>query len=196
MLTHKFFERNIKNDLNSLKEFLLIKNNEIIINNIENGILKNSTQLAHKYNIFKFEFDSISNLQEEIRSMTQEACEYYKIDYDQQNYMIRGWFNYDNEKHLYDKNQLHDHSGGTGIPNFHGYYCVDAEPSVTHYAINKDINCIFENINKNNRAILSETGHPHARGNWKENFSRITIAYDISPHSFTNGDFKKIWIRL
>jgi hypothetical protein len=61
--------------------------------------------------------------------------------------------------------------------NFHGYYCVKAEPSVTHYKINNSTP--FENINKNNRLILSEMGHPHAMADWEWDGPRITVAYDI-----------------
>ena len=60
----------------------------------------------------------------------------------------------------------------------HGYYCVNAEPSVTYYNIDKK-DVIFENVNINNRAILSETSHPHMKGKWSEDKPRITIAYDI-----------------
>jgi hypothetical protein len=37
------------------------------------------------------------------------------------------------------------------------------------------------NINKNNRAILSETGHSHAMADWDWEGPRITIAYDVVP---------------
>ena len=74
-----------------------------------------------------------------------------------------------------------------GAPWFHGYYCVNAEPSSTFYQINGDESNVFENINKNNRAILSETGHPHGRDDWFQEKPRITIAYDISPLTLIRG---------
>ena len=37
------------------------------------------------------------------------------------------------------------------------------------------------NINKNNRAILSEMGHPHSQADWEWEGKRITVAYDIVP---------------
>ena len=73
--------------------------------------------------------------------------------------------------------------GGEGSPVFHGYYCINAEPSKTFYNINRS-GQIFENINKNNRAILSETGHPHGRDDWFEEKPRVTIAYDVTPNFF------------
>jgi hypothetical protein len=81
--------------------------------------------------------------------------------------------------------------GGKGSPDFHGYYCVNAEPSVTFYLIDKVTE--FENININNRAVVSETGHPHAPDNWYSREPRITIAYDIIPDpSRQTGDGRHI----
>jgi hypothetical protein len=120
--------------------------------------------------------------------MTIEACEYYGINFEEQNYQVMAWFNYDYGLHKYDVKNLHDHNHGYGVPDFHGYYCVDAEPSVTHYQIHKDPSNMFENINKNNRAVVSETGHPHSRGDWGSERPRITIAYDILPFDPNRGD--------
>ena len=108
--------------------------------------------------------------------MTKEACNYYGIDFYEQQYMIQGWFNINYNKK--GKLDWHDH-GPTGAPNFHGYYCVNAEPSITHYKI--DGIHEVENINKNNRAILSEMTHPHAMADWDWDGPRITVAYDLLP---------------
>jgi hypothetical protein len=73
---------------------------------------------------------------------------------------------------------------------------VSAEPSVTHYLA---FNERKENININNRAVLSEMGHPHAMGDWEWEGPRITVAYDIIPLtdliSFGN-DYEQHWIPL
>jgi hypothetical protein len=47
--------------------------------------------------------------------------------------------------------------------------------------VNKDPENIKVNVNKNNRAVLSEVGHPHGMGNWRVDGDRLTIAYDIIP---------------
>jgi hypothetical protein len=107
--------------------------------------------------------------------MTQEACEYYEIDFDRQKFMVQGWFNITHSGK--GKLDWHDH-GPSGAPNFHGYYSVSAEPSTTHYRVfDKEI----ENHNVNNRAILSEMGHPHAMADWDWEGPRITVAYDLTP---------------
>jgi hypothetical protein len=48
----------------------------------------------------------------------------------------------------------------------------------------------FENINKNNRLVVSETGHPHGRDDWYEERPRITIAYDIAKAEYIRNGIK------
>lgn len=193
---HKFFDKILENDLNNLYDYL-VKKAEDLVNGIgiiapkedlQNATISNgaTTQLGKYYNIFTWENESIKNLQKALAETIKEACEYYNIDYASSNYMINGWFNLDVGSKYgntpYDPEhteRFHDHMDGKGAPVFHGYYCVNAEPSSTHYLINRAIP--FENINKNNRLIVSETGHPHSIGNWDWDGYRITIAYDISP---------------
>jgi hypothetical protein len=107
--------------------------------------------------------------------MVREACEYYGIDFESQQFMMQGWFNINHSGN--GKLDWHEH-GGRGAPHFHGYYCVSAEPSQTHYLTFEEFKI---NENKNNRAILSEMGHPHAMGNWNWDGPRITVAYDVQP---------------
>ena len=206
---HKFFDRFLNNDLDFLFDYLVKKQKDLLsgkIGNIPEEVLSQytevngpSTQLGQYYNIFNFDSKEIENLKDALKSIIVEACEYYGLNYDQQNYHINGWFNLDFQSPE-DKNDgvsplkhddhYHDHMGGEGAPVFHGYYCVNAEPSKTFYKINRGTE-IFENINKNNRAIISETGHPHGRDDWYEDKPRITIAYDIAP-----GLVQDTWIKL
>jgi hypothetical protein len=194
---HKFFDRILNNDLEDLNDYLYKKLEEILSGQIE-GIPKDllpefnllngaATQLGQYYNIFNWDHPGIANLKEALKEIVMEASEYYGIDFEQENYYINGWFNLDFSSPenreifvspLKRPEFYHDHAGGTGAPVFHGYYCVNAEPSSTFYKINREYD--FENINKNNRAIVSETGHPHGRDDWYEEKPRITIAYDIA----------------
>lgn len=202
---HKFFDKVLDNDLNLLYDYLYSRAEDLVagkIGNIPNNILSKfdisngpATQLGEYYNIFTWEHDGIVALKDALRDVVIEACDYYGIDFEQENYYINGWFNLDfaspeNKEYgvspLKDPGHYHDHAGGTGAPVFHGYYCVNAEPSSTFYKINRLDD--FENINKNNRLILSETGHPHGRDDWYEEKPRITIAYDIATEkSLRNG---------
>lgn len=185
---HKFFEKFLNNDLEKMSNFLIdtynkIENQEIKgiskIDNVKDYWLQSqstSTIKWREYNVFQFYNQEIYNLYSAVRSLTKEACEYYDINYDEQQYMIQGWFNVNYNKK--GKLDWHDH-GPNGAPNFHGYYCVKAEPSTTYYLINgKDK---VDNINIDNRVILSEMTHPHAMADWDWDGPRITIAYDVIP---------------
>lgn len=211
---HRFFERVLDNDLDSLYSYLSslyqdIKDEKVYsFDNIFDGrsyrSIRNdsihpgdsiSSITAENYNIFRFEHPGLRKLAQNVRSMVIEACDYYGIDFDSQNYFIHGWFNlYSNpiseDFVATNKDSLgwHEHSGD-GIPYFHGYYCVNAEPSETYYKIfDEDV----EIKNINNRAILSETGHQHAMGQWNLPKPRITIAYDIIPiENVPNYDFRR-----
>jgi len=213
---HKFFETYLNNDLNKLSNYLLDIQDKVFTENLFNipddilvkykdnrpGTL---TQLGIKYyNVFTFVNSEIYNLKNALKQLTKEACNYYQIDFEKSEYYIHGWFNADRptENKSYGVNPIknphhfHDHSGGIGIPYFHGYYCVDAEPSSTFYQIDRNPNNIFENVNKNNRAILSETGHPHGRDDWFFDQQRITIAYDITPLNNLQNEIPNKWMPL
>jgi hypothetical protein len=198
MKEHKFFEKYLDNDLNKLSAFLEKKYKEIeevkvpgvskLYENgrelwLESGSL--STVKWKEYNVFQFYNEEIHNLFVGVRETVKEACEYYGVNFEEQKYMIQGWFNITHSGK--GKLDWHDH-GGPFAPFFHGYYCVNAEPSVTNYKLFNNESMLVENVNKNNRLIVSEMGHPHAMGDWEWEGSRITIAYDIMPLKALIGD--------
>jgi hypothetical protein len=221
---HKFFERFLDTDLGKLTNFLQDKydlidsaklagvtplddrNREKLGDSsalhspdykpwVSSGSL--STVKWTEYNVFQFYNSEIHKLYKSISDMVKEACTYYDIDFDKQDYYVQGWFNI-NHSHV-GKLDWHDH-GGPGAPFFHGYYCVSAEPSITHYKLFNDNSKIVENHNLNNRAIVSEMGHPHAMGDWSWDGPRITIAYDIIPLQTLIDNGEKVpqqhWIPL
>jgi len=183
---HKFFERFLNNDLDALSKELqvrydLIKNAEVVgVTPVsENQPWKSSNSIStmkwQQYNVFQFSIPEIYNLYKAIGSMVREACDYYNIDFDSQQFVMQGWFNINNAGN--GKLDWHEH-GPCGAPFFHGYYSVNAEPSETHYITTSGPKI---NVNKNNRAVLSEMGHPHAMGDWNWDGPRITVAYDVLP---------------
>lgn len=194
---HKFFDRYLDNDLDSLFDYLSIKHEEILnglMPGIPGDILQKynkyngaPTQLGQYYNIFNFDNPAIGLLKKALADMIDEASTYYETGYTSKDYFIHGWFNLDYKSGnvgvspLKNADHFHDHMNGTGVPIFHGYYCVNAEPSSTFYKIGGISGEPFENINYNNRAVLSETGHPHGRDDWYNEKPRITIAYDLAP---------------
>lgn len=201
---HKFFERFLDNNLDKLsdelqKRYELIKNLDIdgITPVTDKDIWLSSNSIStvkwREYNVFQFHIVGIYNLYREVKSMVKEACEYYNINYEDQKFMIQGWFNINNTGN--GKLDWHEH-GDSGAPNFHGYYCVSAEPSETHYITT---NGPKVNVNKNNRAVLSEMGHPHAMGEWSWEGPRITVAYDVIPLKFLKSQgysAEQHWIPL
>jgi hypothetical protein len=201
---HRFFERTLNNDLEKLAQeledrYALIK--EAKIDGVteftgeepwsESGSV--STSKWDEYNVFQFHIDGIYNLYRALGEMVREACEYYDIDFEEQKFMVQGWFNINHVGN--GKLDWHEHGPG-GAPFFHGYYAVKAEPSETHYITTSGPKV---NVNKNNKAILSEMGHPHAMGDWSWEGARITVAYDVLPLSelmrFGN-DPEQHWIPL
>jgi len=193
---HKFFEIFLDNDLDDFYKFLLNEEQKMLNGEIE-GISKSdgkkyyqnglTTIFSNCYNLFKYNYQQIITLNNALLELTQNACDYYDINFNEQNYLIKGWFNCDlkdfkqNEapKESFNKDMIFHDDKERGIPDFHGYYCINAEPSVTIYKLESGE--LFQNINKNNRAILSETGLLHGRGYWKENSKRITLGYSIQP---------------
>jgi hypothetical protein len=191
---HRFFEKHLDNDLDSLSAMLHDRYNKINSGELfdgevnTNGTFSDSKSLStmnwSKYNAFQFYDVNIHKLFKAVKEMTVEACDYYGINFDSQHYMVQGWFNINHAKA--GKLNWHDH-GGAGAPAYHGYYCVSAQPSITNYRLFDQQE--VENVNKNNRAILSETGHPHAMGDWDWEGPRITIAYDVFPMRYID----KVW---
>lgn len=183
---HKFFETFLDNDLNELAKELeirygLIKNAELrgVTPIGSQDFFRDSNSAStikwREYNVFQFHIDGVFALYQGLSKLTKEACKYYDLDFEKEKFMVQGWFNINYAKN--GKLDWHDH-GPFGAPNFHGYYCVSAEPSSTYYQVfDKEV----ENININNRMILSEMGHPHAMGDWSWDGPRITIAYDVLP---------------
>jgi hypothetical protein len=205
---HKFFKVKLDNDLESLSSYLNELNSKMVdmtFPGISKAVLfgasqkKNiATTLASHYNLFSYDNKEIQKLKDALRLLTIQACEYYDIDFEENDFHIRGWFNLDNKlpnlliSPMINDNNFHDHSSATGAPEFHGYYSVNAEPSSTYYKINKTN--VHEVVNENNVAIFSETGHPHGRGDWFEDKPRITLAYDIAPKQ--NNINNQLFIKL
>lgn len=201
---HKFFERHLDNDLGNLTNALMQRYDLIEQAKVagvtpvgEDEVWKYtgsvSTMKWRQYNVFQFHIPEIRSLYSAIADMVREACEYYEIDFEAEQFMMQGWFNVNYAKK--GKLDWHDHSP-IGAPWFHGYYAVAAEPSQTHYMAFGEHKI---NENQNNKAILSEMGHSHAMGDWDWDGPRITVAYDVTPLAgLIDGGFEieQHWVPL
>tara|TARA_B110000285_G_C14983581_1_gene542667 strand:- start:342 stop:986 length:645 start_codon:yes stop_codon:yes gene_type:complete len=187
---HRFFEKMLTIELSGLTKFLLQKYEEIEkcemlgitpLYSKENDpeLFTESKSIStikwREYNIFALYHEGLYELYLNIRELVLKACTYYNIDFKNEKFYIQGWFNVV-EANI-GKLDWHGH-GYPGI-GFHGYYCVNAEPSITYYNIFGKKK--FDNININNRLIISEIGHEHKMGDWSWKDKRITVAFDILP---------------
>lgn len=191
MKPHKFFRRQLDNDLEYTAERLKVEYDRIGKQEMA-GIQpldddfdifayskSVSTQKSREYNVFQMYYPFVHDLFSAVVDMVQEACLYYGIDYESEQWLAAGWFNI-NSKEKDGRLPWHDHIDPNIVnaPAFHGYYAVNAEPSETHYMIGNEEKI---NYNKNNEAILSMMGFQHAQAPWAWEGERITIAYDVVP---------------
>jgi len=185
---HKFFKETLNNDLKEMLIFAKEINDGIKAKtgyDMENAwkdedanknIAMDSWHVT--YNIFTYENDSIQKIQNSIKEMVKNACEYYDIDMEEQKYMLKGHLNYyAGPKMLNRVDPVWDNHGDNPL-EFHGYYCINAEPSITYYKVD---NQIIENKNKNNTSLLSQNGYHHVVGDWPYEDVRVTIGYNVFP---------------
>ena len=204
-----FFKKDLNNDLDKLSKFLLTKYEEINTQSLEGANItkvneetdafvdsKSVSTIKYKeYNVFQFYNEEIYNLFLGVKDTVKQACQYYEYDFEEQKFMIQGWFNVNYNK--LGKLNFHNH-GPKGIrgPFFHGYYSVNAEPTETVYKIDNEE---IINVNKNNNLIIAPMGYLHAMKDWEWDGPRITIAYDVIPLKFltTNKNaMQQHWIPL
>ncbi len=198
---HKFFKKNVNNNLTDMLVFSK-EVNDIVTNNtgydLKNTFLDTSKKNIHDtvmdswhitYNIFEYENEGIKNIKSTIKELVIEACEYYGINIKEQQYMLKGHLNYyAGPKLVKFENAVWDNHGNDPL-EFHGYYCINAEPSITYYLIDGDV---VENENKNNLALLSQNGYHHIVGNWLSEDVRITIGYNVFPLNKIPKNIKSI----
>lgn len=138
-----------------------------------------STMKSREYNAFQMYYPFVHEIYSSVVDMVREACEYYGIDYNSEQWVAQSWFNINSKDKEFARLHWHDHlDPALKVPAFHGYYSISAEPSETHYNIDGELTI---NKNINNRAILSLMGYPHSVGKWEWDGDRITMAYDILP---------------
>jgi hypothetical protein len=66
--------------------------------------------------------------------------------------------------------------------SWHGFYCVDCEPSVTTYKLDMNIDKTIDVVSKNDLLVMGPSGKDvHRTWPWEGEQPRITIAFDIVP---------------
>jgi hypothetical protein len=167
----------LKNSSNIL--YNLVKNN--FINNKKDYIKKStlSTELFSSYNLLMYPLDEFYELYLEIQKTFQI------LNKNKENHYIQCWLNY------YQKNEFiewHNHWKEQN-ESWHGFFCVDCEPSITSYKLPNVVEQI-DIHNKNNSLVLSKSdGDEHRTYPWEfDDRPRITIAFDIVPKKYIRYD--------
>lgn len=136
-----------------------------------------TTNLYGAYNLLMYPFPEFYELYENIKELFHDVCK------DDEKYYIQCWINF------YKKDDFiswHYHWPPQDNA-WHGFFCVDCEPSKTTYRL-PNIDYDVDVPSENNLLVLSRSaGDMHRTWPWEqENRERITIAYDIVPRYIIN----------
>lgn len=168
----------IKNSSNKMYNY--IKTN-FENNSDHNGQTSMEKQIFGKYNLFMYPLPEFHELYSEVRKFFREKINPEDLD---ESYYIQCWLNF------YRKGDFiswHEH-WPPEVNGWHGYYCVDVEPSKTTYRLPGNKNHI-DVENSNNLLVLSRSnGDQHRTWPWEYDFPRITIAFDIVPACHIQDD--------
>lgn len=147
-----------------------------------------TTNLYNTYNLFMYPYDEFYNLYQEIKTLFHDCC----IDEDQ--YYIQCWVNFYKKGDFID---WHNH-WAPEHRTWHGFFCVDCEPSKTTYNV-PGYNEPLDIVSENNLLVMSRSnGDTHRTWPWEdETKDRITIAFDIVPRQFIDpGVFLNHWVPI
>lgn len=164
--------------------------NDVIVENFADDVtytpqLTLTTKLFARYNTLLYPYPEFYKLYHIIRDTFLELHE-------SNEHYIQCWLN------LYNKGEFidwHGHYPST-YDSWHGYFCVDSEPSVTSYVLPGGRKFDVENID-NTLVIGKSEGDSHRTWPWPYDRTRITIAFDIVPRwALINSKSKNHWIPL
>lgn len=146
-----------------------------------------TTKLYNNYNIFFYSFEGFHELYEQIQMMFRECC------IDEERYYIQAWLN------VYKQGQFIDwhHHWHPEDRSWHGYFCVECEPSKTTYRI-PGVQEEFDVVSQNNLLVMSRSnGDTHRTWPWEyADRDRITIAFDIVPRNENINTWLNHWMPI
>lgn len=193
---HKFFERTLRPNESPVKEFAdewyqYLKNKHPgmgkALNYLEDTDGSAMMEFILSENVLGHYHPIANEILSEVRELTIEACEYYGIDYKKEKYYIHAWLNYAKGPRIVHDDQIKLDDHGWNPKHFHGYYAINAEPSITFYELDEEYkehpSGLYPLENKNGRVLLSLNGYQHGVGTWPKDEFRITLAYNIMPLS-------------
>ena len=148
-----------------------------------------STHVFNQYNLLLYPLDQFHELYFEIQKM------YKEIDQSNKQMYIQCWLNFYNKGQFID---WHSH-WGIGSGSYHGFFCVDVEPSShTSYKFSIDDTIKFVDVeSKNNLLVMGKTDKDqHKSSEWHNDYPRITIAYDIVPKNLVPLKMLNHWMPI
>lgn len=152
----------------------LVKNNLYTNQQIKSTI---STDLYERYNYLMYPSDEIHKLYTEIKT----AFDSLKDDPNKK-YYIQCWLNYYNKGDFIDWHCHWEKEKET----WHGFYCLDCEPSFTSYKL-PNIKDPINIYSEDNLMVISKSnGDEHRTWPWEYDKPRLTIAFDIVPYEYIN----------
>lgn len=144
------------------------------------------SQLFKNYNLFMYAYPEFYSLYTEIKTLFRQHSQNLAPHY------CQAWLNY---YHTDEFITWHRHNLSLNC-GYHGFFCVDTEPSKTTYRLPDGTE--FDVIGKNNLLILSKNqGDSHRTWPWHRPEPRITIAFDIVPATHIDpSDRLNHWIPI
>jgi hypothetical protein len=150
-----------------------------------------STTYFDQYNLLMYPFDQFHELYNEIKQV------FHTIHTSDEKHYIQCWLNHYNEGDFID---YHSH----WLPEkrtWHGFVCVDCEPSKTTYRLPKGSdgkNQIVDVPSINNTLVISKSnGDLHRTWPWPySDRPRLTIAFDIIPRENVQIEWLNHWVPI
>lgn len=145
-----------------------------------------TTKVHEQYNLLMYNFEEFHSLYFQIQTVLQQ------LDKSNNQYYIQCWMNIFKQGEFIDWHEHYPPSHNS----WHGFYCVDTEPSKTTYKLPTTQEHI-DIISKNNLLVISKgDGDWHRTWPWEfSNRDRITIAFDIVPREYLDSR-AKFWIPI
>lgn len=180
---------------NSFNMYCYIKENFVPGKNDYSGQSTMTTQLYAQYNLLLYPISKeFHSLYKEIVSMFKEICP--SDEFNDNQFYLQCWLNFYRKGDFID---WHSHwPPDENGSSWHGFYCVDCEPSKTTYRI-PNIQNEVDVVSENNLLVISRSdGDTHRTWPWHKNSPRITIAFDIVNRKTLNkpGLLDNHWIPI
>ena len=152
----------------------------------ETGKAPITTKLHDQYNLFTYALEGFHPLYFKIQEL------FWQTNTARHEYYIQCWLN------LYKQGNFvnwHDHYP-SNLNAWHGFYCVDCEPSKTSYRLPNIKDTIDINSENDLLVISKSDGDCHRTWPWQfPDRDRITIAFDIVPREY-QADIPGVWIPI